>query len=55
MEFVIGVAGIYSNCATLADLDSAFDTACRVNPIGIQITAETHRLVSGQGIGRTHA
>jgi hypothetical protein len=26
-----------------------------VHPVGVQVTAETYRLVSGQGIGRTDA
>jgi hypothetical protein len=55
MEYVIGVASVYSQYATLADLDSAFDTVCRLHPVGVQITAETYRTVAGQGIGRTHS
>jgi hypothetical protein len=55
MEFVLGASGAYVNYDSLLALDAAFDAACRWHPVGVQITAETYRKISGQGIGRTHA
>jgi hypothetical protein len=54
-EFVLVASGAYVKFDTLSALDAAFDAACERNPVGVQITAETYRTVSGQGIGRTHA
>lgn len=49
MEYVIYASDTGTQeCATLAELDAAFDTACAIN---VAIEAQTYRTVNGQCIG----
>jgi hypothetical protein len=54
-EFVLTVGDTRQAFRTLRDLDGAFTAAVARTPPPIQITAETYAVVSGQGIGKSHA